>query len=300
MPRIVAIAMLLTTTSIWGFAFVAQKSAMDSMGPYTFAAARFLLGTLCILPLALAEWRRRNAAAPPLTVRQWWMIAAVVAPFLLGSLLQQVGLQSTTATNAGFLTGLYVFLTPLFGYLIFRTRPHPVFYVCVPIALIGLYYLNGGSLDAMSQGDLLIICCAAGWGLQILLLGVVSRETGLPIVVSILSFAATGVVALLLALTFEAPTLTGVADGWVQIAYTGLLSTGLAFTFQAIAQQHLPAANAAMIMSTETLFAAIGGALILGDRLTTVGYIGAALMFAAIVAVEVIPPLTRRRDRQTA
>jgi drug/metabolite transporter (DMT)-like permease len=292
--------MLLTTTSIWGFAFVAQKSAMDTMGPYTFAAARYLLGGLCILPLALGEWTRRNAKTAPLTARQWWLVAVIIAAFALGSLLQQVGLQTTTATNAGFLTGLYVFFTPLLGYLIYRTAPHPILYACVPLAIFGLYYLNGGRLDSFSTGDLLIIGCALAWGLQILLIGIVSKETGLPIFISVACFVATGLVALPLAFGLESPTMAGLSAGWIQIAYAGILSTAVAFTFQAIAQQHLPPSNAAIINSSETLFAAIGGALLLGERLSPIGYFGAALMFAAIVAVEAIPPLTQRKQSTAA
>lgn len=295
MSRPVALLMLLTTTTIWGLAFVAQKSAMETMGPYTFAAARYLLGGLCILPLALGEWTHRNANAPPLTARQWGLVAVIIASFILGSLLQQVGLQTTTVTNAGFLTGLYVFLTPLFGYVIYRAKPHPILFACVPLVLVGLYYLNGGRLDAFSTGDLLIIGCAAAWGVQILLLGIVSKETGLPIFISAGCIIATGLVALPFAFGLEAPTWAGLTGGWVQIAYAGILSTALAFSFQAIAQQHVPPSNAAIILSSETLFAAIGGAILLGERLSPLGYFGAALMFIAIVAVEVIPPLTNRK-----
>lgn len=295
MPRLLAVAMLLTTTMIWGFAFVAQKSAMETMGPYTFAAARYLLGGLCILPLALGEWTRRNARVASLTPRQWWLIGIIIVAFIVGSLLQQVGLQTTTATNAGFLTGLYVLFTPLLGFLIYRTAPHPILYACVPLAIVGLYYLNGGRFDSFSTGDLLIIGCAVAWGLQILLIGIVSKETGLPIFISVACFVATGLVALPLALGLESPTLAGLSAGWVQIVYAGILSTAVAFTFQAIAQQHLPPSNAAIINSSETLFAAIGGALLLSERLTPVGYVGAALMLIAIVAVEAVPPLTRRK-----
>jgi drug/metabolite transporter (DMT)-like permease len=295
MSRPLAVAMLLVTTSIWGLAFVAQKSAMDVMGPYTFAAARYLLAAICILPLALNEWNRRNARAAPLTDRNWWLIGIITAAFAAGSLLQQVGLQTTTVTNTGFLTGTYVFFTPLFAWLVYHTKPHPVLVVCVPLALIGLYYLNGGKLDSFSTGDALILACAACWGLQILFLGIASKETGLPIFISAVNFFATGLIALPFAFALEAPTLDALVAGWIQIAYAGILSTALAFSFQAIAQQHLPASNAAMILSSETLFAALGGALLLGERLTAVGYLGAALMFVAIVAVEVIPPLTQRK-----
>ena len=300
MPRPLALALLLVTTSIWGLAFVAQKSAMDSMGPFTFAAARYLLAGICILPLALGEWTKRNAKSAPLTSAHWWLIAIITVAFAAGSLLQQVGLQTTTVTNTGFLTGTYVFFTPLFAWLVYRTRPHPVIVICVPLALVGLYYLNGGKLDAFSTGDALILACAACWGLQILFLGIASKETGLPVFISAVNFVATGLVALPVALAFEAPTLEGLSAGWIQITYAGILSTALAFSFQAIAQQHLPASNAAMILSSESLFAALGGALLLNERLTAVGYLGAALMFVAIVAVEVIPPLTQRKPSTAA
>lgn len=295
MPRPLAIAMLLTTTTIWGFAFVAQKSGMASMGPYTFAAARYLIGGLCILPLALREWSRRNTGAPPLTPRQLGLISIIVVAFILGSLLQQVGLQTTTVTNAGFLTGLYVFFTPFFGWLVYRAAPHPILYACVPLALFGLYYLNGGRLDAFSTGDVLVIACSACWGLQILLIGVVSKATGLPITISVGSFLAAGLVSLPLAFALETPSLAGLSAGWLELAYAGVLSTALAFTFQAIAQQHVPASNAAIIQSSESLFAAIGGALFLGERLTPVGYFGASLMFGAIILVEAVPALAQRR-----
>lgn len=298
MPRPLAVAMLICTTLIWGFAFIAQKSAMDTMGPFTFAGVRYLIGGLCILPLALREWHRRSG--PPLTTRQWQLVAIICIVFFAGSLLQQVGLLTTTVTNGGFLTGLYVFFTPLFGYLVFRTRPHPIVLICVPLALVGMFYLNGGRLDRFTLGDFLVIGCAAFWGVHVLLLGIVSRDTRLPIAISALTFIVAGLVALPLAFVFETPTLEGISASWVQLAYSAILSTAVAFTFQAIAQQYVPAANAAIILSSESLFAAIGGAIILGERLLPIGYAGAALMFAAIVAVEVVPALSQRKASRPA
>ena len=123
-----------------------------------------------------------------------------------------------------------------------------------------------------------------------------ARATGLPIFVSAISFLVAGALALGIAFTIEAPTLAGIAAGWMQLAYVGIFSTAIAFTFQAIGQQHVPPANTAIILSAESLFAAIGGALLLGERLPPIGYIGAALIFAAIVAVEAIPPLWAKRQ----
>lgn len=293
MSRPLAALMLLICTMLWGFAFIAQKSAMDSMGPLTFAGVRYLIGGLLVLPLAFWEKRRRPE---PLTGTHWALVAGVSLVFFIGSWLQQSGLATTTATNGGFLTGLYVFFVPVLGFFIFRTRPHPIIFACVPLALVGIYYLNGGGLDSFNQGDLLIVTSAVFWGLHVVLLGHVARATGLPIFVSAISFLAAGAVALSLAFVIEAPTLAGISAGWVEIAYAAILSTAVAFTFQAIGQQYVPPANAAIILSAESLFAAIGGALLLGERLPPIGYAGAALIFAAIIAVEALPPLWARRQ----
>jgi drug/metabolite transporter (DMT)-like permease len=296
MSRSFAVLLLLVTTMLWGLAFVAQKSAMADMGPLTFAGARYLLGALVLAPLALREWQRRSAGgAPPLSARQWWLILVLSVVFFLGSILQQWGLAMTTATTGGFLTGLYVLFTPLFGWLLFRTRPHPVIVLCVPLALVGLFYLNGGYLDRLGLGDLLVVLCAVFWGLQVLLLGGIARDTGLPIAVSWMNFVFAGVIAAALVPVFEAPSVTALTSGWVQIAYSGILSTAVAFTFQAIAQQHVPPANAAIVLSSESLFAALGGAVILGERLPPVGYAGAGLILVAIVLVEAVPAIAQRR-----
>lgn len=292
MSRPLAALMLLICTMLWGFAFIAQKSAMETMGPLTFAGVRYLLGGLIVLPLALGERRKRPE---PLGRMNWALIIAMSLVFFIGSWLQQSGLATTTATNAGFLTGLYVFFVPLLGFLVLRTRPHPIIFACVPLALIGIYFLNGGGLDSFNGGDGLIVISAVFWAMHVILLGHIARATELPIFVSAISFLIAGLVAIAIALLIEQPTFEGIMAGWMQLAYAGVLSTAVAFTFQAIGQQYVPPANAAIILSAESLFAAIGGALLLGERLPPIGYAGAALIFAAIVAVEALPPLWERR-----
>jgi len=292
MSRPVATALLLICTMFWGFAFIAQKSAMDSMGPLTFAGVRYLLGGLLVLPLALHERRRRPIA---LTRTHWLFILAMSTVFFLGSWLQQAGLATTTATNGGFLTGLYVFFVPLLGYVLFRTRPHPIIFAGVPLALIGIYFLNDGGLDSFNSGDWLIVGSAVFWAMHVILLGHVARMTGLPIFVSCVSFLVAGIAASVIALGTEAPTIAAISSGWMEIAYAAVLSTAVGFTLQAVGQEHVPPANAAIILSAESLFAALGGALILGERLPLVGYAGATLIFAAILLVEALPPLWARR-----
>jgi len=293
MSRPLASLLLVITTMLWGFAFIAQKSAMDAMGPLTFAAARYLLGGIAILPLALYEYRRRGR---PLTASHWGWIVVMSVVFFFGSWLQQAGLIVATVTNGGFLTSLYVLFVPLIALLVLRTWPHPIVWACVPVALLGLYLLNGASLSALNSGDLLIIGSAVFWALHVLLLGFLARATNLPVTVSAISFLIAGLLAGGLSLGLETPTLSALSEGWVQIAYAGLASTAIAYTLQAVAQQYVPPANAAIILSAESLFAALGGALILGERLALVGYLGAALIFAAIIAVETVPILARRRQ----
>lgn len=292
MSRPLATLLLLVCTMFWGFAFIAQKSAMDSMGPLSFAGVRYLIGGLLVLPLALHERRRRPLR---LTRNHWLLIIAMSTVFFLGSWLQQAGLTTTTATNGGFLTGLYVFFVPLLGYALFRTRPHPIIFIGVPLALIGIYYLNGGGLDSFNAGDWLIVGSAIFWALHVILLGHVARLTGLPIFVSAISFLFAGTLASAIALGTETPTIAAISAGWIEIGYAAVFSTALAFTFQAIGQQHVPAANAAIILSAESLFAALGGALILGERLPMIGYAGATLIFVAILLVEALPPAWARR-----
>jgi len=290
MSRPIAAAALILTTIIWGLAFVAQKTAMDSLGPLSFAGARYLLGTICIIPLARWEYRR---APRQIATSDWSLIALIAISFFFGVWLQQAGLTMTTVTNAGFLTSVYVLFVPILALVALRRRPHPVIWLGMPLALIGVYLLNGARLDSFNLGDALVVLGALAWAVQILLIGIVSERTGLPITISFICFATTAVLAGGGALAFEAPQLEGFYASWAEIIYSGILSTAVAFTLQAIAQQYVPPSNAAIILSAEGLFAAIGGALLLHERLSWIGYLGAGLIFAAILLVELTPMLRR-------
>lgn len=291
MPRLLAVSLLVITTMLWGFAFVAQKSAMDAMGPLTFSAVRYVLGSLAILPLVFWELRRTGAR---LQRKDWGVVAVIAISFFLGVTLQQIGLTVTTVTNGGFLTSLYVLFVPLLALVVFLQKPHPIVWLGVPMALIGVYLLNGGRIDSFNIGDLLVVGSAVAWAVQVYLIGTVSRRTGLPVTISVICFATTAVLSGISAPIFETPHLEAIADGWIEILYAGILSTAVAFTLQAVAQQYVAPANAAIILSAEGLFAALGGAVVLGERLTMIGYFGAALIFVAIVMVELVPALRQR------
>lgn len=296
MSRPAAVLLLVIATAIWGFAFVAQKSAMAYLGPLTFSGTRFLLGGLALLPFAWAELRARQVRLRDFTPERWAAIALLCTAFLFGSLLQQYGLALTSVTNSGFLTALYVLFVPLIAYLAIRMRPHPIIYLGAPLALVGIFYLNGGHLSALNLGDMLVIVSAVFWGGHVFLLGQLSRATALPVTLSALTFVIVGVLCFSVAIPVEAPDPAGFSAAWLEILYTAFMSTALAFTLQAIAQQHVPAANAAIILSAESLFAALGGALLMGERLSLVGYAGASLIFLAIILVEAVPAIIARRD----
>lgn len=284
---------MLATSLIWGFAFLAQKSAMTSMGPLTFIASRYILGGLVILPFALREKGAPNAS---LKHAPMWQYAILIGVFFMGSLTQQLGMITATVTNAGFLTSLYVLFVPVIMFIVFRAKPNKAVYIAAPIALFGIFLLNGATLDNINQGDIFIIFCAVFWASQMVTIGFLARKTGKPIMVSAIQFLITGVLALVAALMFENPNVANIMNGWVEIAYAGILSTAVAFTLQAIGQQYVPPANTAIILSSESLFAAIGAALVLGERLIPIGYLGAGLIFCAILIVEVLPTLRKARS----
>ena len=292
MSRPIATLALLLTTFIWGMAFVAQKSAMDHMGPLTFIGVRYLLGGLIVVPLAIREWRAKK---PVLSRSDKGFIVLIAVNFFLGVYLQQAGLTLTTATNGGFLTSLYVLLAPLVAWSILGARPHRVLLLGIPLALTGVYWLNGATLTALNAGDLLVLLSAIAWAVQVALIGEISKRTGLPITISVISFATTAAFGLLGMGLFETPSVGAIAANWVAIGYAAVFSTAVAFTLQAISQQYVPPANAAIVLSAEGLFAAIGGAIFLGDRLPPIGYAGAALILVAITLVEVLPVLRQRQ-----
>jgi drug/metabolite transporter (DMT)-like permease len=291
MPRLLAAGLLVLITMLWGSAFVAQKTAMDFMGPLTFAAIRYAIAAVCVVPLAI--WEIRGGRLKAVSGRDWGAIAAIAIFFFLGVWLQQAGLTMTTVTNSGFLTSLYVLFVPLLAIAVLKLVPHPIVWLGMPMALVGVYLLNGARLDSINPGDLLVIGSAVAWAFQILLIGVVSKRTGLPITISVICFAATALLSTAGAFASETPSLAGIGEGWIEILYTAVLSTAVAFTLQAVAQQYVPPANAAIILSAEGLFAALGGALLLSERLNLIGYTGAALIFLAIVMVEAVPALRR-------
>ncbi len=293
-PRIQANLLLLLAGAIWGMGFVAQSSAMNAIGPFLFIGLRFALATLIVLPLA---WRETSRSPRPLDNRSKTGLGVIGLVLFFGMALQQTGLLTTTVTNSGFLTGLYVVLTPILAVVFLRARPHFIVWPAALLATAGIYLLSGGDLSALNSGDLLTILCAVFWAVQVLLIEKFGKETNRPYTLSVIQFAVCGFAGLVVALAVEPIDWRAIQSATKEILFTGIFSSGVAFTIQAVAQRSTTGSQAAIFLSSEALFAALFGALLLHERINWIGYIGCALMFAAIILVEVVPELTRRKSK---
>jgi drug/metabolite transporter (DMT)-like permease len=277
--------LLLLTAMIWGFAFVAQRVGMDYVGPFTFNGIRFALGCLVLLPLVVRPNGRGSVAEairPPLTRGQLFGGASLTgAALFAGASLQQVGLVYTTAGNAGFITGLYVVIVPLLG-LFWGQRPGVGTWVGAFLAAAGLYLLSVTASFTIAFGDLLVLIGAFFWAGHVLIIGWLSPRTS-AVRLAFFQYAACAVLSMATALTFEEITTTGISDALVPILYGGVLSVGVAYTLQVVAQQSAHPAHAAILLSLEAVFAAIGGWLLLGERLSVRGFTGCAMMLAGML-----------------
>jgi drug/metabolite transporter (DMT)-like permease len=292
MTRLQANLVLLLTAAIWGAAFVSQNLAMQSIGPYWFVGLRFLIGFLVVLPFALRENRR---ARKPLGRREIAAFAVIGIALFGGAVTQQVGMLTTTVTNASFLTGLYVIIVPVLSVIFLRKIPHWIIWPAALMALAGIYYLSGGQFSSLKVGDFWMIACACFFGTQVLLVGIFVSGSDRPLGLSAIQFLVCGVGATVIAAFVEPISWSGVLAAGPEILYAGVISSGIAYTLQVIGQRWTTSPQAAIFLASESLFGALFGALLLGERITAIGYVGCALIFAAMILVEIVPELTKSK-----
>ena len=297
MSRLQANLCLLLAGAIWGGGFVVQATAMKSLGPLWFIGLRFLVATVAVAPFA---WREARGAKRPVTNRDYAAFTAIGLALLAGAITQQVGLLTTTVTNSGFLTGLYVIMVPILTVVILRRAPHWIVWPAAIMALTGIFLLSGGSISRLSTGDLLTIVCAFFWSVQVFLIGIFASSSGRPLLLSAWQFAVTGIGATALAILMEPISWAAVSSVLLEILYAGIFSSGLAFSLQVIGQRYTTAPQAAIFLSSEALFAATFGALLLGETITPLGYVGCAVIFCAMLIVEIVPEIMARRARSAA
>ncbi|MEF0938703.1 DMT family transporter [Rhizobium sp. BR 362] len=293
MTRIQANLVLLLAAAIWGGGFVAQSTAMKAIGPFWFIGLRFAVATIVVLPFV---WMENRKAEKPLTRRNWLSFFLIGVALFGGAATQQIGLLTTTVTNSSFITGLYVVFVPLIAVVFLRRPPHWIVWPAALIALGGIYLLSGGSFSRLTVGDFLTVVCALFWAAQITLAGSSVSETRRPLGISAVQFAVTAVAALAVAVIAEPISIADIQGALGEILYVGIFSSGLAFVLQVIGQRYTTAPQAAIFLSSEALFGASLGSLLLGETMGPFGYAGCGLMFTAMLAVELVPELVRRRS----
>lgn len=270
--------LLLLAALIWGFAFAAQVVGMESVGPYTFNGVRFLLGSLALVPIILTT----KEEPPPLPKNMPLLAACLMVglPLFAGATLQQVGLQYTTASKASFLTATYILMVPIMGIFLKETL-RATHIAGAILAMVGVYFMSITEDFSIGAGDLMMLLCALGFTIQIHAMTYLTQRFS-PIVLSSGQFFVAGVLNFILAFLFETPTLSGIEGALWPILYTGLLSTGVAYTLQAVGQKYLPPTEASMILSMEMVFGGIAGIFFLGESFTARQMIGVLSMTAGV------------------
>ncbi len=288
-----SVLILLLTAAIWGFAFVAQRVGMQHVGAFTFNGARFALGSLSLLPVIyFFEKKSRdsdksdNKSIPKESDSKLTIIAGMIAGSVLfmGASLQQVGLIYTTAGKAGFITSLYIVIVPIFG-IFLKQKTHYTTWIGAFTAVVGLYLLSINESFEIEFGDLLEIIGAFFWAAHIQLIDRFVKKVDV-IKLSSFQFATCSVLSFIVAFLYEDVSLIGLSDALVPILYGGVMSAGVAYTLQAIGQKSAKPSHAAIALSMEAVFAAIGGALLLNEVLPTRGYMGCALMLLGMLITQ--------------
>ena len=279
-------AILLLAAIIWGFAFVAQSEGMEKIGAMTFQASRMLLGALVLFPAALffGKMREKSTGKKEKFLDKKTLLAGIACGACLfgASALQQIGIAYTSVGHAGFLTALYILIVPILG-IFAGKRPRARLWFCIALALIGLYLLcMTGEGFSMSLGDVLVTLSAFVFSLHIITIDKLAGALD-GVKISFVQTAFTGILSLVSALIFESPRIGDIAASWLPIAYAGVLSCGVAYTLQIIGQKYAEPTVASIVMSLESVFAVLGGALILFQIPTLFELAGCALMFAATV-----------------
>jgi drug/metabolite transporter (DMT)-like permease len=278
-PRLRADFFLLAAAVIWGTGFVAQRVAASSIGAFGFNGLRFTLAALVLLPFALRGWKKLDA-------KSWAGVGLLGLLLVAAAAFQQMGLEYTTAANAGFITGLYVVLIPIFLSIIWRQPPRAILWPAALMAAAGMYLLStGGRLAPLNQGDALELAGAVIWAFHVILMGHLVRSIP-PLHLMVGMNLVCGLVSMSTGLIFEPPILPALGGVAWAVIYTGLFSIALGFTFQAIGQKEAPAADAAILLSLEALFAAIFGWLLLGELLTGVQWLGCMLMLSGMLLAQ--------------
>ncbi len=288
--------LLLLATVIWGSAFVAQSVGMNHIGPFTFQAVRCAMALVGLLPIIFLFDLKKADGKTFLTRwmdKKLWRAGILCGiPLFLAMNLQQIGLVDTDAGKSAFLTAMYIILVPILG-LFFRRKLSPMVPFAVVLAAVGLYLLSCVGVTEINRGDFFLLGCALMFAVQITIVDLFAASVDALRLNFIQSLVCTVASAIAMA-WFEQPTWQGIHDSLLSLAYAGFLSLGVGYSLQILGQQHLEPAPAALIMSLESVFAAVFGWLLLHETMTPYEIIGCVLVFAAVILSQ-IPVKVKKR-----
>ena len=287
--------LLALTAFIWGSAFVAQSVGMDYLGPFTFNSIRCLMGGIVLIPVILLFNRRDgkmtggqaggNAAARS-EEKKTLILGGICCGLALavGSSLQQIGLVYTTAGKAGFITALYIVIVPLMG-IFLRKRIGIKVWIGVALAVVGMYFLCITEGFSIAKGDFFVLLCAIAFSVHILVIDYFAPKVD-GVALSCIQFFVCGIMCAVPMLVSEHPQISQILAAWMPLVYAGVLSCGVAYTLQVVAQKNTDPAVASLILSLESVFSVLAGWVILGERLSARELFGCVLVFAAVILAQ--------------
>ena len=290
--------LLFIAALIWGIAFVAQSAGMDYVGPYTFNAVRSLLGGVVLIPCIfilnrLNGKQEKNDSQQPKDLPKDLIAGGFLCGFVMfvSTSLQQVGIMYTTVGKAGFITALYIIIVPILG-IFLKKKAGLKIWISVLIALAGLYLLCMKGSFSLGKGDFLILICSLCFAVHIMVVDhFTEKVSGTKL--SCIQFLVAGTLSSVLMFLFEEPHWADIFAAWLPIAYAGILSCGVAYTFQIIGQRGTDPTIASLILSLESVISVLAGWVLLNQKLSLREIIGCVLMFAAIILAQVNPKIKK-------
>lgn len=278
--------LLFIASGIWGVAFIMQRMATEYIGTYTFNALRFFIGALSMLPLLLILRKKPSRGADSVPLKKTIIPGLILGCVLFtAAALQQMGLYTTTAGKAGFITDLYIVLVPI-AEVLFGRKLNKIIWVCAAMSAVGLYLLSVTEHFTISTGDLFEFAGAFVWTAHILLIDRYSKKAN-PLRLSFMQYLTSAVLSLFVALFLENISIPAISHVIFPVLYSGVFSVGIAFTLQIAGQRYSKPAHASIIFSMESVFACLAGILVLHESLNARGYIGCALMICAMIMTQI-------------
>ena len=288
--------LMLIATFIWGTACVSQTTGMGSIGPFTFSFSRFFFATITVLPLAL--YFEKNNFAKIFSNSKLLLLTIATGIFLfLGMGLQQYALQVSQISNVAFITTLYVPIVGIISRFFFKSQLHWIIWIAIVLCIFGSYLLSSNQSIEIQRSDALIFISAFCFAFHIILIDVFMKQFNSPLAYGSIQYFIVFLISLFVAGIYENPTLKNISIECFEILYTGVLSAGLGYTLQIIAQRKASPAPAAIILSMEGVFATIAGWLLINQTLDLSKFLGCVAIFAGVIIVQLLPIIKKTNDR---